>query len=340
MRKRHLAHPGLTLVELLVVITIMVILLAVSVPILKPLSETQKTSGAAQVLAGAFKQARTKAIQERRSYGLRLIPFKTAPTTVVEMHLQRGGAGIVDFVNPPDVRVKVVSGRIVPYCFYDQAWQRFDALPEGEKSHWAEKFAGHFEEGYAIQFNRLGRSFTIGSNRMLRPPYDGLNLPEDDLGNDAMEYRISTLDDTGVSLAWRPPIVMPRTTIVDLVFSGGEDEVPEHFTSGSEVIVMFTPAGYVDWVSINGERKKVNEMLFFCVGEWDRQVDANGSPLAEDGRSNLVAPATFWVTLHPKTGGARVTQNAPIQPASTALADQIKDARRYAKEHFFDVGER
>ena len=337
MRRSPLAQPGMTLVELLVVITIMVLLLAVSVPILKPLSESSKTSGAAQVLAGAFQQARTKAIQERRDYGLRLIPYKTAPTAVVEMHLQRGGAGIMDFVNPPDVRVKIVSGRIVPYCFYENGWQQFDALPEGEKSRWAEKFAGHFEEGYTIQFNRLGRSFTIGGNWTLRPPYDGLNLPEDNLGNDAMEYRISTRDD-GVSLAWRPPIVMPRTTIVDLVFSGGEDEVPTQFSPGDEVIVMFSPTGYVDWVSINGERKSANEMLYFCVGEWDRQVDTNGNPLAEDRKSNLAAKATFWVTLHPKTGGVRVTENSPIEPASTTLHEQIKDARRYAKEHFFDVG--
>jgi len=328
----------MTLVELLVVVAIMVLLLAVSVPMLRPMLESQKTSNAAQVLAGAFKHARTKAIHEQRGYGIRLIPFETAPNTAVQLHLQKSGTAITDVVNPPEVRVKVEDGVIIPYRFQAGVWKQTDWTGLNGK------VLLDFEEGYRIQFNRLGRSLKYSEEDggfKLDSPYDKLNLPEDDLGNDAMEYRISKQEE-GVSFGWLPPIVMPRGTIVDLAFSGGEDDkvVPLTFSPGDEVIVMFSPAGYVDQLHVirNGEWEeyKVNEALYFCVGDWDRQVDANGNTLAEDGKSNLAAPATYWVTLHPKTGGVRIAENAPVR--ATDSTERLREARKFAREHYFNVG--
>jgi hypothetical protein len=143
---------------------------------------------------------------------------------------------------------------------------------------------------------------------------------------------------------------MPRGTVVDLVFSGGEvvdvdgkektpDDIPVAFSAGDEIIVMFSPAGHVDLIYVNGVSKKVNEILYFCVGEWDRQIDvASQKTFAEDGKSNLKTSATFWVTLHPKTGGIRIEENAPIQLGSDTSTKQLRDARRYVREHFFNVG--
>jgi type II secretory pathway pseudopilin PulG len=318
----------MTLVELLVVVAIMVILLAVSVPMLRPMLESQKTSNAAQVLAGAFKHARTKSMQEQQSYGIRLIPYDNAPTTAVELRLHRGTAGADVFVNDPNERVKVVQGKIVPYRFDAGGWHEtgYDAVKE------------HFQDGGTIQFNRLGRSFEFefaNGVGKLTEPYDQLNLPEDE-SNDAMEYRIAKPSGGGSALAWLPPVVMPHGMIVDLAFSGGEETVPVNFEPGDDVVVMFSPMGYVDAVYINTTPYNVNEMLYFCVGEWDRQIGADGVALAEDKRSNLRTPATYWVTLHPKTGGVRTAENAPFPSDSET---PIRDARRFAREHFFNVGD-
>jgi len=91
-----------------------------------------------------------------------------------------------------------------------------------------------------------------------------------------------------------------------------------------------------------GGRFRVNEMLYFCVGDWDRQVevDADGTfrSLADDRKTNRDVPATYWVTLHPKTGGARITENATTQ--STDNLGKLHDVRRFAREHFFNIGER
>ena len=334
----------MTLVELLVVAAIIGTLLAISVPLLKPMLENRRTSSAAQVLAGAFQQARMKSIQDGKSYGVRLIPFETATTTAIQLRFQRGG-NLPDFVNPLDVRVRVENGLIVPYYFSNGDWQPVnwnanDNVKEAQR---------HFEQGYAVQFNRLGRFLEYvaeGNTFKVLPPYDGLNLPDPATMNDAMEYRISRQSVSG--LAWIPPVVMPRGTIVDLVFSGGEsvgfdggaktqDGLPSSFAPPSnEVVVMFSPAGHVDVLYVNEVPRRVNEMLYFCVGEWDRQVDTGGIPLAEDGKSNLEVPATYWVSLHPKTGGTHVAENAPVR--SIDPPERLREARKFAREHFFNVG--
>ena len=336
MKNRQLKHSrrGMTLVELLVVVAILGILLAVSVPMLRPMFESRRTSNAAQVLAGAFKHARLKAIKEQQNYALRLIPFENAPTTAIQLRLQKGGTA--DAVNPPGVRVKVEDGVIVPYYFETDKWIVMDKT----SSRYDETMA-YFTPGNRVQFNRIGRMFEIGDDYTLAEPYDELTLPDDPVMNDAMEYRVTGQRDA--VLAGLPPVVMPRGTIVDIAFSGGGENVPIKFDWGDEVVVMFSPAGNVDrlYVFNNGEQKgeyRVNEMLYFCVGEWDRQVDAIGKSLAEDGKTNLESPATYWVTLHPKTGGVRTAENAPVKPNSDTQEKRIQDARKFAKEHFFNVG--
>ena len=351
MRNRQLVHHGLTLVELLVVVAIIGLLLAVSVPLLKPMLVSQRTANAARVLAGSFQEARMKSIQEGQSYGIKLVPFRTAPTTSVQLRLQKSTP---IWVNPQHIRVTVEDGEIVPRHF----WQNKDTAEIEWRKH-GDPRNTHEENaklasvkellvpGRTIQFNRIGRLFTIGVDYKLAFPDDNLDLPDNLTAHDALEYCISGVP----TPAWVPQTVMPQGTIVDLVFSGGEtvdfdgddnkesSVIPRTFSPGDDVIVMFSPAGHVDRLYVNGESKKVNEMLYFCVGEWDRQIDRNTEKtFAEDGKSNLEVPATYWITIHQKTGEVRIAENAPVLSGSNTIEEKLCDARKFAKEHFFNVG--
>jgi hypothetical protein len=177
----------------------------------------------------------------------------------------------------------------------------------------------------------------------LAEPYDALTLPVSfDPANpqDAMDFRVTPPPISVLA----PQKVMPKGTIVDLVFSGGETQgfdgkdkpdplpdgmIPACFHSGAEITVMFSPAGYVDAIYIAAKRYIVNEMLYFCVGHWDRQI-IGGKSLADDGKNNLEVPTTYWVTIHPKTGEVRITENFPARDESTA--------RKFAREHFVNIG--
>ena len=329
------SQKGMTLVELLVVVAIIGLLLAISVPMLRPMLDSQKTAGGAKVLAGAFQQARMKSLQEGKSHGVMLIPYETAPSAAVQLRLQQNTPVRV---NPENIRVVVEDGQIIPCRFITGS------------AEWGKLAANDLERiaveqllvpGFMIQFNRIGRWFTIDTEYKLASPYNELYLPVPSLGatgNDAMEFCVTA----GPTSSWTPQMVMPRGTIVDLAFSGGETldfdrtpkangvGIPAQFSSGNEVIVMFSPAGYVDLLYINGQPKKVNEMLYFCVGEWDRQVNADGHTLAEDKKSNLEVPATYWVTIHPKTGEVRIAENN--------ANNDLGQARKFASEHFLNVG--
>jgi hypothetical protein len=340
----------MTLVELLVVVAIMVLLLAVSVPMLKPMLESRRTSNAAQVLAGAFQHARAKSIQDQKSRGIRLVPFDTAPSVALQLRMYKENR--IDAVNSPNIRVRVEEGKIIPYRFVETTseWERL--MPSDSQF---VTVMEQFNGGEAVQFNRIGREFVIGEMEgvycTLAAPYANLNLPDDPASDDAMEYRVTQWL---APMTWLPPMVMPQGTVVDIAYSGGETvnflgadkteddiaggAVPPNFTSGDEVIVMFSPAGHVDMLYINGVPRKVNETLYFCVGQWDRQTDENRNSLAEDKKSNLAVPTTYWVTLHPKTGTVHVAENAPIRQSSTTPLAGLRDARKFASEYFWNVG--
>jgi prepilin-type N-terminal cleavage/methylation domain-containing protein len=357
MQNRQLAHRGMTLVELLVVVAIIGILLAISVPMLKPMLESRRTSNAAQVLAGAFKHARTKAIQEGRSYGIRLSPYKTAPTAAVQLWLVKDNAAEYA-VNDPLTRVVVEHGRIIPYRF-DVTTGEWQASPIGSAEY--RKVEQHFRSGSTVQFNHVGSFFPIGGGLVLQDhnnivSYASLCLPDEPVNPYGIPMKYSVSAKPSLSSTWLPPAVMPRGMIVDLAFCGGETvdfdgnaktsvkDISAHFLAGDEVTVMFSPTGYVDKLYVDNiytksQREfKVNEILYFCVGDWDRQIDAeSGTTLAEDNKSNLEVPATYWVVLHPKTGGVRITENAPVK-SSDPMDKKLGDARKYAREHFFNVG--
>jgi prepilin-type N-terminal cleavage/methylation domain-containing protein len=331
--KTELAQGGFTLVELLVVVTIMVLLLAISVPMFQPLLKSQQTHNAAQVLASTFQLARAQAMREGRAVGVKLIPFDTAPTTAIQLRICRETAPVI---NAEEQRVRVDNGTIqlMKYDTGTDAWIDDTAtLPSA------------FRAGAMIQFNRQGRFYELETSTTLKAPYNQLTFP-------AAEYLIRPQAAPALS----PPVIMPKATIVDLHFSGGSGtQFPPVFDKSAFTItgnpkagitVVFSPLGAVQDVLFNdgygnsepanvGTRVLPNEMLYFCVGDWDRQTGTNGTSLADDGKSNVQVTSSYWVTLHPKTGAVRLTENKAVD----GITDyDVISARQYATEHYFGVG--
>ncbi|MDR2116800.1 MAG: prepilin-type N-terminal cleavage/methylation domain-containing protein [Planctomycetaceae bacterium] len=330
---------GFTLIELLVVISITVLLVAASVPMLKPMFESQKTKNAAQTVAAALQRVRFKAMEEQTTYGISFAPFNNNQNVAVQMRIVKMGNKAI---NNSNLRVQIVGGEVHLYQFNAGNWTAAD------QTTWETEWNSNVESGYKIQLGRQGRLYEIGIAKAdltavpnpvyprLAAPYENLNLPENSPPNATMEYSIIQPPRSSLS----PPVALPRGTVIDLQFSTGciSTEIPstpanpEYYNNNKLYFnasiqnIMFTPNGYIDY--FNGDYSPFyGGLIYFCIGEWER-----GLGLAEDGKNNIETMTNFWVTLNPKTGQIRITEMAPHDSDPTKLP--IENARKFAAEHF------
>ncbi|MDR0871518.1 MAG: prepilin-type N-terminal cleavage/methylation domain-containing protein [Planctomycetaceae bacterium] len=326
------ANKGLTLIELLIVISIMVMLVAVSVPTFKPMLESRRTKNAADAVAAVLQTARFKAMQEQMYYGVEFIKYPDTENVCLQMRMIKppgGGA----YQAPGDVRVVVADGNIYLYKFDGSGWIS-EPLSDAD-------WVTHAAAGLRIRFGDQGRSYRLDTLTALSdkitlpqgllPGFSGGLLPA---GITPMTFQI--MQPPRQTLV--PPDVVPQGTIVDLAFSGGFTDGSEQSFAGGNASVLFSPAGYVEeFFNKNGYVPNDSNtyggyvpnggLIYLCVGEWDRQSDAAGQTLAEDGKTNLRASTTYWVTIHPRTGQIRTAKNG-FEPTT------LEQARKYASEHY------
>jgi len=293
----------------------MVLLVAVSVPMLKPMLEQQRTKIAAQTVAAALQRVRFKAMEDNTPYGIKFVPYEDSSgnTTNISLQMRLVKQG-ERRNNPEDVRARVQNGYVTLYRYdtSNNAWSTELNSSDPEYQHL---------KGQEIQFGRQGRTYKLDTNdgRKLQGVYADITLPDgNNPDKDAAEYRL-ILPPRSVLI---PPVVLPRGTVVDLEFSHGKtgtDEKPI-----KDYTPFFTPNGYVDYVhKEDGLRGQFyGGLIYICVGEWDRQK-TNGVVLAEDGKNNIEVMTNYWVTLNPMTGQVRVT---PMGPADAP--------KKFAAEHW------
>src|SRR4051794_4013412 len=77
-------HPGFTLMELLIVITIIVIVSAITLPTVIPAIGHRQASEAARILQGALVGARDAATHGNQPSGIRLLPDPVLLTRVTD----------------------------------------------------------------------------------------------------------------------------------------------------------------------------------------------------------------------------------------------------------------
>jgi prepilin-type N-terminal cleavage/methylation domain-containing protein len=320
-----------TLVELLVVMSIMVLLVAASVPMLKPMLESQKTRNAAETVAAALQRVRFKAMEEQASCGIQLVPFETEQNVSLQMRLIKQANNLL---NSSDYRAQIINGNIYLYAYNSPNWVRQTNATDSAWVEWNQ----YVQPGYEVQFGHQGRFYKLATATTLDAPYDNLTLPEDaNVANttvsNALEYKVIQPPRTTLI----PPVVLPRGTVIDLAFSAGciapEDPDPTKynhnklfFNGPNPPQIMFTPSGYVDY--FNGTYNPFyGGLIYFCIGEWER-----GLNLAEDGKNNIETMTNFWVTIHPQTGQVRITEMAPHNSDPTKTPQE--NARKFAAEHF------
>lgn len=359
---------GMTLIELLVVVSIILLLMTISVPALKPIMETKQTSDGADSVSLYLNSARMRAISTKRPCGVLFERLEQSPDAClvlrqVEVPPYYGGSSA-------NVRVSVASdGGLIDFYIPNPAANYNDYNPtdpstfpwvtdSSEKLYW-QKMIG--QQDAKIQFNNQGPYYRLYVNSdgdycvdfqryPLVPMNDGTNL----------EFpRVTYTDESpasfkivrGAKPTLTKPIGLPRGTVVDLNYSGtgkysiANDTVLDDFSQNADtdVIVMFAPNGEVE--SINGMAQQ--GPVYFCIGRWDRTgpdtlLEMDLDDTTPDNNRNYADMTNFWVALNPKSGNTSIAPVANPIPAVTggpggtpSDSKRLSNSRAIAKQQQF-----
>jgi len=300
------ARRGLTLVELLVTISIMGLVVAISLPMVKPMLESNKTKSGADIVAGFLAQARDRAIEEGRPVGVTFervldyedngaYPYNGASILMRQVAEPKPLSGFVK-----DVRVAVdASGQITFWV-----WSATASPPQWinnttEGNYWTKLV----NPGDQIQFNAQGPKYDLSSvfqidmakssARNLIPPVISDQQP-------AM-FKVFRKPQPGkVAPTMAPPVALPEGIVVDLDSSGMGQVVYNEFdvemdignssarvvrdqfcangqSDDQSVTIMFSPTGEVDKVYYSKQLKDSTKNtdiptgpIFLNIGIWER----------------------------------------------------------------------
>ncbi|MCL2119410.1 MAG: hypothetical protein FWH27_13390 [Planctomycetaceae bacterium] len=299
----------MTLVELMIVTTIVLSLVVVSVPVVRPMLASRKQADAAQMLSIYLNSARIRAIETGRDCGVMFERYTDNNTNNGMIFPNNDSCLVIRQVEVPppyvgmnsNVRVAVdSSGNIAFYVWQDNQW-----LPDSQQVE-APYWNKMVQAGDKIQFDNQGPFYTItrvlSASGEFSPqivPGD-FNVIREIHSTSPATFKVLRLPRSGTpQLTLTPPIGFPSGIIVDLFYSGVNDkdliagagghvEIPDSFRVASDfrpkignipddsdpVIVMFSPSGSVSLISPSlfppfSEGKAGNEPIHFLVGRWE-----------------------------------------------------------------------
>lgn len=336
---------GVTLVELLIVISILLGLLALAVPAMRPAMESKQIRDAARAVNVYFSTARSRAIETGRPCGVLLErdpnlpqacitlrqvevpPPYSGDTTDTYVTVQLDGAVSGGWAN---VIIARASGSFAP-----------DVLRIGDQ----------------VQFNYQGPWYQI----MDAASYDSTTKyihasPAVAPNGDGFPLKARTYIGAGGAVPWTstasrplpttilrqpvtsstPPLQLPGRAIVDLFYSGKEDTTVTTFGRGDlNTRIVFSPNGSVDWISYDSSnpQERATSSLYLLVGRRDRALlDASGTyvPQSQDGIDNLGDMNNLWVAISPQTG--LITTSEVANASGAPAAQQLAKARQIARE--------
>jgi hypothetical protein len=317
--------------------------------------ESQRAVNGAKVVALKLQQTRLKAMRENRPCGIEFMLFDdNAINASLQMRTVKNAPNFIqlyyqgyelrclvtpnpppDPSNPSNNNTAKIELAIRLTTATPTSWEKINTeSPNNIERYFIDTWKRKVTKGLSIQFDRQGKwyyledSFTVAD-------CSGVQF------SDAVEFKVTQRPIPMLNSI----TVLPRGTIVDLRHSGYENDMRNgHVNSQSaginfglsssspppeyaprSVIVMFSPAGYVDRFYVDGHQNvdaNLEEILpfrgvfYLLVGEWDKIVSG------EDGKDNLKTQSNFWVTIKDRDGTVRISPNAEIKNSNKITAQQ------------------
>lgn len=347
-RREGVGRRGLTLIELLVVVSIMMVLVVVTVPRMRPAMENRRIREAARAVNVYLSSARSRAIETGRPWGVAIVRDGNMPLA---------GSKLIQVEVPPPYAGEMEGTRMVFLSI---------AGMTGTAQFWSDSSGNNLEDpisgpspliriGDTVQFGYQGHMYrilsiapapnppnawdfvfwsatTMSLPNMLPPPNPSPS-PQDRYaaGRPFQVFRQPVTSSVA-------PLRLPRGVVIDLWYSGTSSawfaNTQTLVTKLPYPTIMFSSTGSVSEVAADtiGTIPAI-EPIFLLVGRRDRVNpdpmqgnDANHTipAVAEDGRANWQELGNLWVAINPQTGYIVCAENS-------AGADVV-EARQYARE--------
>jgi type II secretory pathway pseudopilin PulG len=315
----------MTLIELLIVVSLLLLLVIFAIPAVRPGLDAQRLREAARMVNVFLGNARNRAEESGRPYGVEIERVASQPLASVRLYqvevpppyggdLQNStiaisATGVVTFprgdfpYNPGLIR----TGDMLKLNYQGNVWVITAITPDPATTPDPNPPAAP-----------LTRTWTFSSATTLAMPYAN--------GPVVLPFQIFR-QPVRTAVA---PVVLPRNTAIDLAYSG-TSLTPQAGVGdlSSPVRLLFSPNGAVDRVwwqtGAGGGWLRSADPTYLLVGRRDRvsvnTAAPNSSP-AEDGLTNLQDLNNFWIAIQPQTGltiSANVAAGAPSIPATRSL---------------------
>jgi len=307
------SHPcGVTLIEMLVVISILMLLAAIALRQARPAMESRRIREAARGLNVYFGAARVKAKETGRPHGVMLERWNVQSECSILLRQVE--------VPPPyagdtfDAACQVQLLSVGPLGF--SVLVQFSPAASVDLT--------LINAGDQIQFDHQGPLYRITAKDVtlarltaeLVPSY-GQRVPWPAGAFSARAMPFEIIRQPVPSSA--APLQLPQGAVIDL-YESGTNSVSFEPVAGNPtapIIVMFSPSGSVQDVLGAGVCR--TDPMFFLVGRADRVPLVAAAPATprgptqnEDGMRNYQDTGNLWVTLNPQTGLITTIENAAV----------------------------
>lgn len=317
----RLSRRGFTLIEMLIVITIMLMLIAAGATMMRPDVEGRRLREAAREVNVYLNSARNRALETGMPCGVTFRNFGAPGFALTADQCEVPPCYSGD-TEQSMAQVTYVNGNIVNVTFVDGTTPV--TLPNGL-----------IRPGDAIQFNYQGPLYAIAptNTNPQTNPVDG-NGYLAGVGSPALPL-VATFDATQIQYVpwattktvpyriYRSPIKgaaqalqMPAGTVVDLTASGNTAA-----PGGNDFTILFSPNGGVACVYVAAAQILVTDPIFLLVGKRGRMLNASQQPPTTDNKdqwANWQDGGNIWVVVNPQTG---VVTSEVVTPTSTTPSD-------------------
>ncbi len=314
------SRRGLSLVELLVVITILVLLAGLAIPLLAPRLEEQAVREASRTLNSFFALAKSRAVELRRPVGV-----------WIERSGDDGDRSTRLFL--AETPLPYTGDVMNATCSINGGGGRDGGVGTAQFDGFSGSLPILVKAGDRIQFGYSGPYYEIlnVTSGPIQVTFQNLNVPSPAASN-GVHYQI-------IRAPVKIPssdIDLPDATAVDLTLSGsGPEGIQFSPTIGPKpidqrTVIMFRPDGSVSDIYQGATIAAANSGLrigdlHLLVGR-SEQVNV-AAPAGVDG--NLADGRSIWVSINHKNGAITTAPNSSFD-ASATLAVKLRAARRLA----------